>query len=239
LIEDVQNGDLLVDNVQDLTATEQRALSILLGHNEQRPVYEQFRVISIVSLTHPKPNDFADVRSDLLHLLTAASIILPPLKDRLDDIEGLSEHFLKKQTLNSSLHNIDKAALKVMKSYPWPGNVRELKNLMQVLALQSSSGSIEENMVMNALYSPTYEQDESDSPLDNKGAITDTCRRLLQKHSLENLEVTPYAEAVSWIEKPLITEALRMTGGNQLQAAKLLGIHRNTLRTKIKTLNIP
>jgi two-component system nitrogen regulation response regulator GlnG len=238
LAQDLQNGDLLVDNLQDFTPQEQRSLSILLAKNEQKAHGEQFRVLTIISTPEPDSARFPNLRTDLHHLLMAARVKLPRLKERLEDIESLGVHFLEEYTQAHHTRKITVPALDILKNYHWPGNVRELKNIMQMVTLQYPDKMIEENMMMRALYSSAQEEGEDTEFLENKDMITAACQVLLQHRRQKTSDTTPYVEALSWVEKPLILEALRITKGNQLQAAKLLGIHRNTLRTKLKSLNI-
>ena len=148
-------------------------------------------------------------REDLYYRLNVISIVLPPLRERKDDILLLIDHFLKKYSkkLNKEIVGITPKAKDILLNYSWPGNVRELENV------------IERGMVLcrsNVL-------DVSDLP---------------EFRALERKEILEDNLTLQELEKRYITRVLQQTRGNMGQTADILGIHRNTLRLKIKEYGI-
>ena len=230
-LDGVGSGDVFVDRVHELSTEQQAALLHVLEHNENRASADKFRVIatSEMSLEYIQQNQM--LRADLLSHLMGGRIYLPPLSERVDDLADLASHFLEAVGLGRH-SNIEASALARLKSHTWPGNVRELRNLMHVIALQFPGAVITDDII-NRLLSPQNSVSASDNPLDDiKLACTDLLRVAFTNG--DNIEASPYEQALEWIEKPLIAEALRITGGNNSKAADLLGIHRNTLRTKLR-----
>ena len=128
-------------------------------------------------------------------------------------------------------------ALDVLHRHKWTGNVRELENLVRRLAVLYSDEVITADMVLQ-------EFSKDLPPVENAGIIQnrledqleEACRTLLDAD--REGEDSAYTVALAWVERPLIVEALRLTGGNRAKAADKLGIHRNTLRTRLKSLDI-
>ena len=224
----VGGGDLFVDRVDELSPERQALLLRLLEKNETALTGQKFRLITIVGESAKKLQESQKVRPDLYYHLIGGEITLPPLTNRPEDIEDLSLHFLNagKRAKHKSL---DTAALTALQTHHWPGNVRELKTLMERATLQFPDLIVSADMLKTLMVRENRDAQNFDD-------LRMASRALL--HRAESLEQTPYVEALAWVEKPLIEEALRITGGNNLKAAELLGIHRNTLRVKIKTLKI-
>jgi two-component system response regulator AtoC len=146
------------------------------------------------------------------------SIKLPPLRERNEDIPSLCEHFIGRfrESLGKDIKEISSAAMSQLLSYHWPGNVRELENAIErALVLAEDSVLLPEN------FPPEFSQ----SPK------TDHANGLIEGFSLK--------QAQRVLEKKLITKALKETGGNRTQAARLLEISHPSLLTKIKAYDIP
>lgn len=224
-------GDLFVDRVHELSPERQAHLLEALEHNENRKTQDKFRIIvaAEMSLENIQKNQF--VRADLLSHLMGGRIYLPPLSERADDLADLASHFLGSVRPGRRGH-LDAPALARLKAHNWPGNVRELRNLMHVMALQYSDTDITIDIVERMLTPQTIAGEQNDPLDDIKLACTDLLSRA-PTNSGDSV-VSPYEQALEWVEKPLIAEALRLTGGNNSKAAELLGIHRNTLRTKLR-----
>lgn len=231
LLESVAGGDLFVDRVHELTPQHQTILLEALEQNENNRPRDKFRLIGTADISLEEMQRNQLVRADLLSHLMGGKIFLPPLNERTDDIEDLAIHFLG-AVRPARLGNIDEAALMRLKAHNWLGNVRELRNLIHVIALQFSDRDITVDIIERML-TPHSDSNLQGSSL---GDLKFACAELLSKalaNSPDSL-VSPYEQALDWIEKPLIAEALRLTGGNNSKAADLLGIHRNTLRTKLR-----
>jgi two-component system nitrogen regulation response regulator GlnG len=169
--------------------------------------------------------------------LNVVPINTPPLRDRIEDIPELVEHFLNKgEKLGLPIKKIDKNALKSLMNYSWPGNVRELENfLLRVSALYS-----EDN-----LSNEIIDEELNQIKIENEGGINLDLSEIIDNYFSNNFNnllkdgnKNIYSKVISEIEKSIIKNALIMTKGNQLKAAKILGLNRNTLRKKIGDLNI-
>ncbi|MCF6274446.1 MAG: response regulator [Robiginitomaculum sp.] len=231
LFEAVGAGDLLVDRVHELDAKQQAQLLEALEHNESRGDNDKFRVIVTAEESLEQIQQNQVLRSDLSSHLMGGRIYLPPLRERSGDIVDLASHFIN-SVRPGARGNIDKPAQARLKAHTWPGNVRELRNLMHVIALQFSDRDITDNIVERIL-APQKTIESRDNTFED---IKLACTELLgAAHAgADNSENSPFEQALEWVEKPLIAEALRLTGGNNSKAADLLGIHRNTLRTKLR-----
>ena len=226
-------GSLFVDRIHELPIERQSLLLRVLERNEQGAGNQVFRVISTANVSVEHIHKSGCVRPDLFFRLRGGEIYLPPLRERLGDIEALSVHFLNFGH-KSKGKSMNAGALKKLNAHNWPGNVRELKSLMQVITLKYPDRIISENILKKMF---THHNAGANLGGDvDLGDLRAASSELLRRPS--SPELTPYMQALAWVEKPLIEEALRLTGGNNLRAAELLGIHRNTLRTKIKTLGI-
>jgi len=234
----VQNGDLLVDRIDELSASAQAALLKLLEGNEQKPRGERFRLLSLSQRSFSTILEQGLLRADLIFYLSGGQISLPPLNARSEDIGALAQYFLSVYAQGKH-RPLSAEALSILEAYSWPGNVRELSNLIQKAYILHPAQSLSADM-LEALFVQNPERTgaaaEDASHFEN---IREACRATLALSTEGGLpSQTPHQIALAWVEKPLIEEALKLTKGNNLRAAELLGIHRNTLRTKIKTLKI-
>lgn len=157
-------------------------------------------------------------REDLFYRLNVLPVTLPPLRERTSDIPMLVEHFLKDigYRLNRKTAGVTPEVMKLLESYHWPGNIRELENLLERMVAFSSDGfSIGiENLPVEVIM-PKDSTSQSRLPMDS------------------------LPEARERFEKIYIISALRKTGWNQSETARILGVHRNTLLKKIATYGIP
>ncbi|HAU22005.1 MAG TPA: nitrogen regulation protein NR(I), partial [Erythrobacter sp.] len=171
-------------------------------------------------------------REDLFYRLNVVPIELPPLRERKDDIGELSLHFLAKAAEDGlPRRTLAKDAVKALSQRIWPGNVRELRNVIYRLSLISRDDEIDAAAVRSIIGDAAAKKDQSDEEgfyraLDQWLAINPVGKGVL------------YKQALAAFEKPLFEHALAETGGNQLRAAELLGINRNTLRKRLGELAI-
>ncbi len=180
-------------------------------------------------------------REDLYFRLNVVPIRLPPLRERVEDIPDLVRHFFQlaeKEGLPPK--QVDQAALNLLRRYRWPGNIRELENLVRRLAALYPQDVIGEALLEHELSQPAVsvlEEEESENI--NLGTSVE---RYLGNYFEQYGESLPppglYHRILREVEYPLISAALAATRGNQIKAAELLGVNRNTLRKKIRDLDI-
>jgi two-component system nitrogen regulation response regulator GlnG len=181
------------------------------------------------------------LRQDLYYRLNGAAIMVPPLRERVDDIAPLIEHFLT-QGARADLppRRFSKDALEVMRSYNWPGNVRQLENAVSRLALTAQGDEITRGEVETLL---ADQPGATPAPgiADGDRLSASVARHIKRYFDLHGDMLPPsglYARILQEMETPLIEIALDATNGNQAKCAELLGINRNTLRKKITDLDI-
>jgi two-component system nitrogen regulation response regulator GlnG len=175
---------------------------------------------------------------------------LPPLRERRDDIPLLMRHFLLRAMAEGLPgKSISPGAMRRLKAHDWPGNVRELENLARRLAALHAEEIIEQDVIESELAEslpmPTDKAAEGFPRVANETSgesLGLAVERHLNDYFAAHEGALPssglYARVLKEIERPLLTVSLVATGGNQLKAAKLLGLNRNTLRKKIRDLDI-
>jgi nitrogen regulation protein NR(I) len=171
-------------------------------------------------------------RPDLFDRLNVVRIHLPPLRERKEDIPLLVDYFLQRfrDELGRNVRGLSRSALQRLMAYHWPGNVRELENRLKRAVVLTRSGTLTPEDLFR-------DPDES-LELPAAGDAREKIRRHIRE-IFRTLNTSPSAEAwLPLLEKEAIVEALRLTGGNQSQAARLLGINRNTLRNKIRAFGL-
>jgi two-component system nitrogen regulation response regulator GlnG len=172
-------------------------------------------------------------REDLFYRLNVIQVNIPPLRKRKDDIVPLAEFFMQKYQAGDAKKKIlTPETLKILRAYDWPGNVRELENAVQRAITLSQGDKIFPDSLPPQLFKPGQGAHLSfENFLEEK--LADLVERM---GGLERGDI--YSMVLHRVEKPLITLVLKKTEGNQVRAAYLLGINRNTLRKKIKELGI-
>jgi two-component system nitrogen regulation response regulator GlnG len=227
---EASGGTLLLDEIGDMATDLQAKLLRVLQNGEVTSVGGKRTDRVDVRVVMVREGRF---REDLLYRLRIVPVHLPPLRERPGDVESLAEHFvsLYSQELVGSPRFLSAAALERLTSHPWPGNVRELENaIKRALVLASSEVlSPEDFAFLDA--TPSGE----DAPISLADLVRSELDRALEAD--DGGEV--YRRVVESVERPLLETALARTGGNQIKAAALLGINRNTLRKKIVDLGIP
>ncbi len=180
-------------------------------------------------------------REDLFFRLNVITINLPPLRERLQDLSELTTHFLQSfGSANGVFKTISRKGLDHMRTAHWPGNVHELRNFVQRLALLCPEEEIGYEFVSEALRHTSIDRAEAGLE-DNMNLSTVVEDRIRRYFDLFGDRLPPpglYNRIIRQVELPLIALTLASTRGNQIRAASLLGINRNTLRKKIRDLNI-
>ncbi|AKM07040.1 sigma-54-dependent Fis family transcriptional regulator [Pelagerythrobacter marensis] len=236
--EQANGGTLFLDEIGDMPIEAQTRLLRALQSGRIRRVGGRQEIavdVRIIAATNRdlKPMIAAGhFREDLFYRLNVVPILLPPLRDRVEDIEALTKHFLGLAAREGlPERRIDRAALTLLEQQAWRGNVRELQNAVYRLALMARDD------VIDALAVETILGDTSHPDGVGQGdGLRSALAAWLAEHA--PAQGTVYHRAIAAFERPLFEHALRQTGGNQLRAARLLGINRNTLRKKLSELQL-
>jgi two-component system nitrogen regulation response regulator GlnG len=213
--------------VKLLRALQERAFERVGGH-------ELIRMdVRVLAATHRDLEAMMKTgrfREDLFYRLNVVSLSLPSLRERRGDIPLLVEHFLSKYAETLGERVIAPEAMDRLAGYEWPGNVRELENVIQRAMVMASAGVIvPEHLPIGPVSAAAgVEADASLEEIIEKKMVE--CVRGLRGHTSANL----HSLMVGLVEKPLLRAVMRETKGNQVRAAQLLGINRNTLRKKLK-----
>jgi len=200
--------------------------------------------VRIVAATHRDLRQMIQqgaFREDLFYRLNVVPLRLPPLRQRPEDIADLARHFLAlAQRDGLAPKTLDPSAIERLKSYSWPGNVRELENLMNRIAVLYSESMVDRRIVAAAL----AEQEPVAVARGNGG--NETLSQSVERHLDTYFRAHPhglpasglYDRILREIERPLLALSLQATRGNQIRAAELLGLNRNTLRKKLRELDL-
>src|SRR6185312_4517312 len=173
----------------------------------------------------------------------------PPLRERVEDIPPLANHFLERAREDGlPAKTLDQSAMDQLKTYRWPGNVRELENLMRRLAALCPDETIGGAVIAAELAEavshvegppPQSASATAAAPEPLAQAVERHIRQFLAAHADGLMPSDIYDRVIAEVERPLIQMTLSATRGNQIKAAAMLGLNRNTLRKKIRDLDIP
>ncbi len=246
--EQADGGTLFLDEIGDMPMEAQTRLLRVLQQGEYTTVGGRAIIrtdVRIIAATNREMRQAINqglFREDLFYRLNVVPIRLPALRERTEDIPDLARHFLKlAQEEGLPAKVIAPEALERLKRYRWPGNVRELENLVRRLAALHSEEVIgfEVNATELAEPKPALTTLDEGGEDDNLGATVE--RQLVRYFNAHGEGLPPaglYDRVLREIERPLIALTLAATRGNQIRAAQLLGLNRNTLRKKIRDLDI-
>lgn len=238
-----EKGTLFLDEIGDMPIEAQTRLLRVLQEGEFTSVGGKEKIKTDVRIVAATNKDLKSLiklgsfREDLFYRLNVVPIYTPALRDKIEDIPELVEHFLSTaDKLGLPIKKIDKNAITLLMNHYWPGNVRELENfLLRVCALYSED-TLSEEIVEKELLQVKVENQSVDNIGLSKiidGYFANNLNKLL-KNNNKNI----YSEVISEVEQSMIKNVLFITKGNQLKAAQILGLNRNTLRKKIGDLNI-
>jgi DNA-binding NtrC family response regulator len=244
--EQANHGTIFLDEIADMSMlTQSKLLRVLqekkferVGGNETIDV--DVRVIAATNKSLVQCMKEGSFRVDLFYRLKVASIYLPPLRDRKDDIALLVDHFIKSfsRQLTKEIKGISHKALSMMAKYPWPGNVRELQNNVHTACVMTKSDILQPEDF--PIYSEVDSKVEID--LDNlREDYTDLFRKIIDPVLPKLINNSPgkiYYFLESALERALISSCLKQFGSNQVKTSEMLGISRNTLRDRMAKYNI-
>jgi len=229
-------GTLFLDEIGDMPANLQAKILRVLENREfervggQRSLTADVRVISATHRELWEAVKEGDFREDLYYRLNVVSLRIPPLRERREDIPILANHFLKvfAEEEGTEPKTLSEGAMAVIKKHVWPGNVRELLNTLKRASVLASDRVIH-------TYDLGLSREGADAPADE--TFDEFLRKWLHEivapwSAMEEGDL--YEQVVSRVEKPLFELVLDSVRGNQVRAAKVLGINRNTLRERLR-----
>ena len=242
--EQALGGTLFLDEIGDMHPELQTRLLRVLSSHEfyrvggQKPIKSDVRIIAATNQNIESLIKTGKFREDLYHRLNVFRIELPPLRKRKEDIPSLVKYFLKKSAdeIKSDQKDIEDAAMEVLNEYDWPGNIRQLENTCRYITVMAPSTSITLDDIPDEV--KNIDRSLKSSHVNGLGSSTNWeeslsghIRNILQdKNDLTNLSKD--------LEKILLQEALKASKGRRIDAAKILGLGRNTITRKIKDLDL-
>jgi two-component system nitrogen regulation response regulator GlnG len=257
--EQAESGTLFLDEIGDMPMEAQTRLLRVLQQSEyttvggRTPIKTNVRIIAATNKDLRSLITQGLFREDLFFRLNVVPLRLPPLRERTEDIGDLAQHFFTIAAAEGlPLKHLEVEALERMKRYRWPGNIRELENLVRRLAalypqelitaqLIDAELATEQPPLVSGFSAPiaaTMRGKEGDRGTSLSAAVERHLAELFQGHGDTLPPPGLYHRVLRELEYPLISAALAATRGNQIKAAELLGLNRNTLRKKVRDLDI-
>jgi two-component system nitrogen regulation response regulator GlnG len=251
--EQANGGTLFLDEIGDMPPEAQTRLLRVLQEGEftsvggRQPIKANVRIVAATHRDLRTAIRQGLFREDLFYRLNVVPIRLPPLRERAEDIALLARHFLDRAREDGLPHkSLDAGAVERLRQHAWPGNVRELENLMRRLAALCPEETITADVVATELIDTAPPIEAQATPVQS-AAGPETLSRAVERHIKEffvthndgNGVTDLYDKVLAEVERPLIRLTLGVTRGNQIKAAAMLGLNRNTLRKKIRDLEIP
>ncbi len=237
--EQCNGGTIFLDEIGDMPlATQGKILRLLqdqkferVGGNET--IHTDVRVIAATNRDLKSWSEEGKFRPDLFYRLSVFTIRLPPLRDRGDDLPMLVNYYLRRfnHELGRDVCEIAPETMERLRAYAWPGNIRELQSVLKQ-ALLHATGTVLIPTFLPALSAATANDTAGDAvPSEGWSAFRDFIRRRLQAGSTDL-----NAEAQLEVDRVLLPAVLEFTGANQFQAAKILGLSRQTLRQRLRNI---
>ena len=234
-----KSSTIYFDEISEMSDETQLQLLDLL--RSDAVISKNYRFISSSRLSLQNLISQGIIREDLFYRLNVVNINLPPLRDRVGDIPDLTKHFLQQSALSGMPKKVlSTKAIQLLQNAPWAGNIRELENFINSLVVLISDEEITPNHVeenLNLIPSVNSNKLDADS-----GKLSFSVEKHIKRYfDLHGDSLPPpglYNRILKEIELPLIALSLSATRGNQIKTSELLGINRNTLRKKIKDLDI-
>jgi two-component system nitrogen regulation response regulator GlnG len=245
--EQAEGGTLFLDEIGDMPMEAQTRLLRVLQQGEyttvggRTPIKTNVRIIAATNKDLRILIQQGLFREDLFFRLNVVPLRLPPLRERSEDVPDLIRHFfdlVEREGLPAK--QLDQTAVERLKRHRWPGNVRELENLARRLAALYPQETITASVIESELSQPEMIAADED-PKSEDGLSSAIERHLTAYFASFGTELPPpglYHRVLREMEQPLLSVTLAATRGNQIRAADLLGVNRNTLRKKIRDLDV-
>lgn len=237
--EQAQGGTLFLDEIGDMPMEAQTRLLRVLQEGEfntvggRRSIKTSLRIIAASHRDLAAAVKAGTFREDLFYRLNVIPLAVPPLRARLEDIPVLAQHFL-----TPFAKVLSPQAEVRLRQYRWPGNIRELENMMKRLGALSAESVIDVKSLTTVLNGDTTPSNGSGAAVDSEAQIQAAVEAYFNDAQQGVQQGRIYEDMLAMLEKPLFEKALEKTRGNQIKAAALLGINRNTLRSKLRQLGI-
>jgi len=240
--EQCSGGTLFLDEIGDMSpATQSRILRLLQNQTFERvggseTITTYVRIIAATNVDLEKAVEEGDFRKDLFYRLNVFTIQLPPLSERKDDLKLLVDHFVERfgSDFDKPITKVSDETSKLLECHDWPGNVRELQSVIKQALLQTTGNVLLPEFLPESLQGDSAPAAKTDAV---RAGHQEGLEELIAK-GIASGSQDLYAETLAEMERVLIVSILRHTSGNQLQAAKILGITRGSLRNKIRALGI-
>ena len=248
--EQADGGTLFLDEIGDMPMEAQTRLLRVLQQGEymtvggRTPIKTDVRIVAATNKDLRTLINQGMFREDLYYRLNVVPLRLPPLRERGEDIPDLVRHFFKMAAKDGLPEKrITAEGLGLMRRYPWAGNVRELENLVRRLAALYPQEEINADVIEAELKADLRPAEPSSASMSNEDiTIAQAVELNMQRYFLSYGDDLPpvglYQRVLEEVEYPLILSCLTATHGNQIKAAELLGLNRNTLRKKIRELGV-
>jgi len=238
-----KGGTLFLDEIGDMElALQAKILRVLQNKDFYRvggkEVLEaDVRIIAATNKNLEEQMEQKRFREDLFHRLNVINIFIPPLRDRMEDVTLLANHFLNKHATDLSQGEIylSSETIKILNSYSWRGNIRELENVIKRAIVLARTGPILSEHLPDHIISEDFKGAETDGLLNNR------FKQLIREYLLKNQETQDghiYEKIIQLVERQLFEITLEKHSGKQVSVAKTLGINRNTLKRKIDAMKI-
>jgi len=244
--EQSDGGTLFLDEIGDMPMAVQAKILRVLQDGEfsrvgaNATLRSNVRIIAATNKNLDQEVNKRTFREDLFYRLNVVRIVLPPLRQRIEDIRLLAEYFLQKAASQKHLPRLklSEEAVRALESYGWPGNVRELENTIQrASVLATSDLLLPKDIPLGASYNDNIATDLPNaisSPARAAPSSADDAIEVL----LRAAQVDPNVQLLPWLEREFTLYAIKATKGNQVKAARLLGVTRATLRKRLERFNI-
>ncbi len=238
-------GTLFLDEIGDMPIEAQTRLLRVLQEGEflsvggTKPIKTNVRIVAATNKSLDEQIKLGAFREDLFYRINVIPIKLPPLRQRKDDIPALVNHFIAGNLNQSTSFTIEKEGIEYLKSYDWPGNIRELENFIKRVITLYPEEIVSQEIIKNEF--AILGTDNSVNESRNIKSLEDYIISYLSRFPINDFDDNEkglYQSVLLEFEKPVLNYVLKATGGNQIKASKILGLNRNTLRKKLRMLNI-